>query len=86
MKLFLFIPIQIKADSDYILRVLQVSGVKRYRPNKNCIGLVRFCSIGSEIELAANCRCSILFDCRTQSNTNRSIEFLFDFVRLDTPG
>ena len=31
-------------------------------------------------------RCSILFDCRTQLNDWCSIEFWFDFVRLDTPG
>ena len=33
MKLFLLFH-SIKADSDYALRVLLVSGVKRYRPNK----------------------------------------------------
>ena len=27
-----------------------------------------------------------MFDYRTQSNNNRSIGFLFDFVRLDIPG
>ena len=69
-------------DSDYALRVLLVSGVK---PDTVRTKFVRFCSIGRKSNSQENRR-SILFDCRTQSNTNRSIKligFLFDFVRLD---
>ena len=35
----------IKADSDYTLRVLLVSSIKRYRLKQNYIGLVQFCLI-----------------------------------------
>ena len=35
-----------------------------------------------EYILTQNTECSILFDCRTQSNTNRSIEFDWIFVRF----
>ena len=56
----------------------------------NCIGLVRFCSI-ILVRLVRKSnsqqnRCSILFDCRTQSNDWSSIGFLFGFVRLDRSG
>ena len=47
---------------------------------------VRLVQLVQKVNLQQN-RCSILFDCQTQSNTNPSIEFnwIFVFVRLDTP-
>ena len=85
----------IKADSDYILRVLLVSGVKRYRPNKiasDWFNFVRSCSIlfhwfESRTDSKIDVRfCWIAEPNRTSMIRFSSIGFLFDFVRLDTPG
>ena len=74
----------IQADSDYTLRDLLVSGVKRYRPNKiasDWFDFVRLARLVRKSNSQQN-RCSILFDCRTQLNNNRSIEFDWIFVRF----
>ena len=56
----------------------------------NCIGLVRFCStILARLvrkSISQQNRCSILFDCRTQSNDWSSIGFDWFIVRLDRSG
>ena len=43
----------VKAGSDYPCVIFLVSGVSRYSPNNSVSDIVRFSSIGSEIELTA---------------------------------
>ena len=93
MKLFLLFH-SIKADSDYALSVLLVSGVKRYRPNKIASDWRDFVRLIRNFELTVK----KMFDFVRLPNPIEhqsfdsvrldfcSIGFLFDFVRLDTPG
>ena len=71
----------IKADSDYTLRVLLVFGIKRFRPNKIASDWFDFVQLVQKSN-PQQTRCSIVFDCQSQSNTNRSIEFEWIFVRF----
>ena len=68
------------------MTIPQASGVKRYRPNKIASDWFDFVRLARKSNSQQHRFCSIVETNRTPIVRLSSIELLFDFVRLDTPG